>query len=149
MVSTVSTTIRAFLIPYARHFRDMGWSVDAAASGVAQDQSLVEGFDRVHEIPLSRSVRDVRTLGDGFAAISRLVGSGYDIVPPSSQTCQADPLARPYRTSRKPWQGTTLPSMGLSMPGPLTVTWTCSLPAASVTFATWKSTSTWFAISPL
>ena len=32
------------------------------------------------EIPLSRSIRDVRTLGVGFAAISRLVGSGYDIV---------------------------------------------------------------------
>ena len=38
---------------------------------------------------------------------------------------------------------------GESTPGPETVTFTCSLPSARVTLASWKSTSTWFASSPL
>ncbi|MCI0582981.1 MAG: glycosyltransferase family 1 protein, partial [Chloroflexi bacterium] len=60
IVATVSGTIAAFLAPYAAHFRALGWRVDAAASGAASDPRLLDAFDHVHDLPLSRSVRDVR-----------------------------------------------------------------------------------------
>ena len=80
-VATVAPTIRQFLSPLAAHFRSLGWHVDAAASGVAGDPVLLDRFDAVWEIPLSRSLREVSGLIRGERAISRLLrGSTFDIV---------------------------------------------------------------------
>jgi glycosyltransferase involved in cell wall biosynthesis len=80
IVATVGGTIRTFLAPYAAHFRALGWRVDAAASGAASDPALVAGFDAVHDLPLSRSLRDVRALARARAALGRILATPYDIV---------------------------------------------------------------------
>ena len=78
MVTTVSDTMH-FLLPYARHFRAQGWRVDAAAHGIGTDARAAE-FDAVHEIPLSRSIRDVRRLLASASTIGSILETGYDIV---------------------------------------------------------------------
>ncbi len=79
MVSTIAHSL-VFVLPYAAHFRQKGWRVEAAASGATVDP-MVEGyFDALHEIPLSRSILDVGGIVRGLRAISGIVGSGYDIV---------------------------------------------------------------------
>jgi glycosyltransferase involved in cell wall biosynthesis len=73
-------TLRSFLTPYARHFRDLGWTVEAAASGALDDPAVLDTYDRVHDLPLSRSLLQARRNIHGFARLTRLVGSGFDIV---------------------------------------------------------------------
>lgn len=80
MVTTVSATIRGFLVPYARHFRSMGWRVEAAAHGARDDQALLGEFDALHNLALSRSIRDVKGMRSGFGSIRGLLRSGADIV---------------------------------------------------------------------
>jgi glycosyltransferase involved in cell wall biosynthesis len=80
MVATVGGTIGAFLAPYAAHFRELGWRVDAAAAGAPEDPRVVAAFDQVHDLPLSRSMRDLAGLARGWRAIRNLVGQPYDIV---------------------------------------------------------------------
>lgn len=80
MVATVSGTIRHFLLPYARHFRGLGWHVEAAANGATADPILCETFDAVHELPLSRSLLDVGGLVRGARALSAILDRGPSIV---------------------------------------------------------------------
>src|ERR1035437_6720037 len=61
-LATVPAPIRNFLIPYAAHFRALGWRVDAAANGGTMVPALRDHFDHVYEIPVSRSVLDARSL---------------------------------------------------------------------------------------
>ena len=79
-VATVSRTISRFLVPYAAHFRALGWRVDAATSGGDNDAVLQAAFDHVYEIPLSRSVLDVAGLVRGERAISKVLAFQPDIV---------------------------------------------------------------------
>ena len=71
LVSTVSVTIRHFLRPYADHFRSLGWRVDAAANGIAADPTAGAAFDAVHELALSRSLRDIGGLIRGWRGVAR------------------------------------------------------------------------------
>lgn len=79
-VSTVASTIRDFLIPYATHFRERGWRVSAAANGISTDPVLRAAFNDLFELPLSRSIRDIPELATGARAVSSVVRQGYDIV---------------------------------------------------------------------
>jgi glycosyltransferase involved in cell wall biosynthesis len=79
-VTTVAKTIRQFLIPYAAHFRNLGWRVDAAARGVSGDPALRDAFDHVYELPLSRSIFDLGGVARGVRAVSRVLASRPDIV---------------------------------------------------------------------
>lgn len=54
-VATVAVTLRAFLLPIARHFQSKGWRVHALANGVRQDQLCQSTFDRVWEAGWSRN----------------------------------------------------------------------------------------------
>jgi glycosyltransferase involved in cell wall biosynthesis len=78
-VATISHTIRRFLLPYAAHFRAIGWRVAAAANGASADPVLREAFDAVYEIPLSRSLLDVGALIQGERAVAK-VAPGHDII---------------------------------------------------------------------
>jgi glycosyltransferase involved in cell wall biosynthesis len=80
MVATVSTTVSHFLVPYAAHFRALGWRVDAAANGATRDPGLREAFDHVYEIPLSRSILDVGGIVHAERAISALLATRPHIV---------------------------------------------------------------------
>lgn len=72
-VSSVPLTLTYFMIPYARHFRELGWRVDAAAAGAPQNAELTAAFDDVHHVSFSRSIRDVRRLLRGDRDIERVV----------------------------------------------------------------------------
>jgi glycosyltransferase involved in cell wall biosynthesis len=80
LVTTVSRTLEAFLLPYAEHFRSRGWRVEAAAAGVKNSESCIRHFDDVHEMSWSRQParvdRDVRSAVE----ISRLLRTGFDLV---------------------------------------------------------------------
>lgn len=79
-VTTVPSTLRAFLLPFADHFRARGWRVEAAASGMAAIPALTAHFDACHELPLSRNPLSP-ALFAAPAAIRRLVeDGGYDLV---------------------------------------------------------------------
>jgi glycosyltransferase involved in cell wall biosynthesis len=78
-VATISHTIGRFLLPYAAHFRSLGWRVAAAANGASADPALRDAFDAVYEIPFSRSLLDVGALVRGERAVAK-VASGYDII---------------------------------------------------------------------
>ncbi|HET9183682.1 MAG TPA: sugar transferase [Candidatus Angelobacter sp.] len=81
IVSTVSTTIEAFLLPFARHYRDRGWRVDALAAGAPGSESCRKSFDVVWEANWSRTPLDVSgNLGSG-RYIRKLVNEQrYDLV---------------------------------------------------------------------
>ena len=49
IVTTVASTLKAFLLPYARHFRALGWQVDALARGASSEPECLEAFDACHE----------------------------------------------------------------------------------------------------
>lgn len=81
IVTTVAATLRAFLLPFARHYRKLGWRVEAAARDIDAVPALQQEFDACHGLPLSRNPLDLLTLLRAPAAIRRLVESGsYDIV---------------------------------------------------------------------
>jgi glycosyltransferase involved in cell wall biosynthesis len=77
-IATVPAPIRNFYIPYATHFRSLGWRVDAAAFGCTSVSAITEAFDAVYDLPFSRSVRDVRSLIDGESAVRDLL---YSVAP--------------------------------------------------------------------
>ncbi len=80
IVSTVSTTLRAFLLPLADRFRALGWRVDALAAGADLDASIASHFDRTHGIAWSRNPLSLRNV----AAVRRIravvEAGGYDVV---------------------------------------------------------------------
>ena len=81
MVTTLYNHMRDFLLPYARHYRSLGWRVDALAQRDDTYDECAAGFDRVYEIGWSRNpgeLRDVPGLIRTVAAIE--ASEGYDIV---------------------------------------------------------------------
>ena len=45
IVTTVAATLRAFLLPYAQHFRALGWRVDALSRDAGSCAACREAFD--------------------------------------------------------------------------------------------------------
>ena len=80
IVATIAGTIRSFLAPYAEHFRSLGWHVEAAANGATEDTALARSFDEVHDLPLSRSIRDLRGLSGSLRALDQVLHRAPDIV---------------------------------------------------------------------
>jgi glycosyltransferase involved in cell wall biosynthesis len=80
LVATVTSTLRIFLRPYAEHLRARGWRVDGAANGATTDAEIQGRFDVLHELPVSRSLRDVHGLIAGERALVEILEGGYDIV---------------------------------------------------------------------
>ena len=62
MVTTVPSTLRSFLLPFAAHFRAQGWQVDAMACGVSMSAECQQAFDRVWKVKWSRNPLDPRNL---------------------------------------------------------------------------------------
>lgn len=81
MTATVPATLRAFLIPLARHFRELGWRVDGMAGGVSGSPECVAAFDRVWDIPWSRNPLDPRNMLLAGPLLREIVErEGYDLV---------------------------------------------------------------------
>ncbi len=80
-VATIHETIRAFLLPIARHFRGSGWRVDAMARGVTGCAECREAFDRVFDADWSRNPLAPRNLFRRAGEVRKVVEDGaYDIV---------------------------------------------------------------------
>jgi glycosyltransferase involved in cell wall biosynthesis len=80
MVTTVPSTLRSFLLPFADRFRSQGWQVDAMACGVSAAECQA-GFDRVWEVEWSRNPLDPRNLLAAPQIIRELVSrEQYQIV---------------------------------------------------------------------
>jgi glycosyltransferase involved in cell wall biosynthesis len=81
IVTTVSPTLGAFLIPFSRRFRELGWEVGAAAAGLSKDEALCREFDFVHDIPWSRSLASTDNYRKACPALRQIVlEHQYDLV---------------------------------------------------------------------
>lgn len=81
IVATVPVTLRAFLLPFARHFRAQGWKVDAMAQGVSSCAECVENFDQVWDMEWSRNLLDLRNLFWAPREVYAIVAhKRYDII---------------------------------------------------------------------
>ena len=81
IVTTVSPTLGAFLIPFSRRFRELGWEVGAAAAGLSKDEALCREFDFVHDIPWSRSLASTDNYREACPALRQIVlEQQYDLV---------------------------------------------------------------------
>jgi glycosyltransferase involved in cell wall biosynthesis len=80
IVTTVPETIDAFLLPYAEHFRGLGWAVDAL-TGPGERLTGKACFDRVFSIDWTRNPLDVRAMRRAPRRVREIVAEGaYDIV---------------------------------------------------------------------
>ncbi|MBR8839657.1 MAG: glycosyltransferase [Stigonema ocellatum SAG 48.90 = DSM 106950] len=80
-ISTLSITLRGFLLPFAYHFRDQGWQVDGMACGISSCTYCMSAFDRVWEVEWSRNPLDPRNLLTAPRIIQDVIEQGeYDIV---------------------------------------------------------------------
>lgn len=80
-VTTVSATVRSFLIPLAAHFRKRGWTVDALASGVSRCEVCMNSFDLAWDIEWSRNPLDLTNFRAAPRQVRQVVAlGGYDIV---------------------------------------------------------------------
>ncbi|MDR1874560.1 MAG: glycosyltransferase [Synergistaceae bacterium] len=87
MVTTVAATLRAFLLPYARHFKKLGWQVDAMSRDASSLSSWEEcPFDHCHDVAFSRSPWSLESLRPrNFRALTARIRAlveegGYDII---------------------------------------------------------------------
>lgn len=81
MVTTVPGTLRSFLLPFAAHFRRLGWQVDAMACGASASIECQQGFDRVWDVEWSRNPLDPRNLLAAPGVIREIVTrERYDLV---------------------------------------------------------------------
>ncbi len=81
MVTTVPSTLRSFLLPFAAHFRSQGWQVDAMACGVSTSPECLQGFDHVWDVEWSRNPLDPRNLLSAPGVIREIVSrEKYQII---------------------------------------------------------------------
>lgn len=81
MVTTVAVTLEAFLLPFARAFREKGWAVDAAASGVHSSEPCMRAFGRCYELSWTRNPLDLENLLNSLEKIRILAERNeYDLV---------------------------------------------------------------------
>lgn len=81
IATSVPSTITAFLLPYAAHYRSKGWIVDGICNGGPSDETLIEALDDVFHIPWTRRPLDPVNLTVAPRRLRQLVKTeGYDLV---------------------------------------------------------------------
>jgi glycosyltransferase involved in cell wall biosynthesis len=81
MVTTVSSTLSAFLLPHAFFLKNQGWEVDAAAKDVISNDRCLEVFDQCFDISWGRNPFKPSNITDAIWQLKKIVGNGgYDIV---------------------------------------------------------------------
>lgn len=81
VVTTVVVTAEAFLLPFARYFREKGWRADAAARGAGSSALCGQSFDNCYEMKWTRSPLDAANLIKSAGRIKKLAEQNqYDIV---------------------------------------------------------------------
>jgi glycosyltransferase involved in cell wall biosynthesis len=80
-VTTVASTLEAFLLPFADHLRAEGWRVDALANGAAGTAALAPHFDERFDVRWSRNpVAPSNLLGTARQVRSIVAENSYDVV---------------------------------------------------------------------
>lgn len=80
-VTTIYKAIQAFLLPYAKHFRQRGWVVDAMTQGVAKESELHECFDEILDVQWSRNPFDLKNLLISLILTGKkVVSRKYDLI---------------------------------------------------------------------
>lgn len=80
IATTVPVTLQAFLMPYVRHFRNLGWTVAGVAQGLPNCE-MARGFDRVHDIEWSRRLLSRANFTEAVRTIGAILRRGrYDVV---------------------------------------------------------------------
>jgi glycosyltransferase involved in cell wall biosynthesis len=81
IVTTVPVVLTNFLLPFATHFRERGWQVDAMSCGFSSDDICHQTFDRLWEVQWSRNPLDPRNLLETPSKIREIVlREQYDII---------------------------------------------------------------------
>jgi len=81
VATSVPATLTAFLLPYAEHYRQLGWRVDAVSNGVTKVAHCNRAFDAVHEISWTRKPTDSVNLTVAPAQLRELVRTeGFNLV---------------------------------------------------------------------
>ena len=73
VVSTVPELVRNFLLPYADHYRAVGWEVGVAVGEPARFPEIRQHFDHVWDIPWSRSILSPSNLTMAAPSIRSLI----------------------------------------------------------------------------
>ncbi len=81
IVTTTAMTIQGFLLPFAKHFRNLGWRVDGMAGEIDKYPQCADFFDQVWDVAWSRNPLDPSNLIEAPKRIRETVSRHrYDIV---------------------------------------------------------------------
>lgn len=81
MVATIAGTLEGFMLPFVKHFRDLGWQVDGLASEVDHSDRCEQAFDNFWLIPWSRSPFEPKNFTVAPSRVREVVIQGdYDLV---------------------------------------------------------------------
>lgn len=81
ILTTVGITHKAFLLPFASHFRKKGWQVDGLAANITQFDECRDTYDNVFDFPFERNPFWLAKALSELAGLRELVLSNkYDIV---------------------------------------------------------------------
>jgi glycosyltransferase involved in cell wall biosynthesis len=80
LVTTVPITLDVFLTPYARHFHELGWRVDALANGATSIATLADPFDHRYDVHWTRSPLSPANFGTARRVSELVMAERYDIV---------------------------------------------------------------------
>lgn len=80
-VTTVAVTHRSFLLPFAKHFRHIGWQVDGAAYGLSECEECNKVYNQVFEVNWSRNPLQFLRMFVSVWRIRGIINSNfYDII---------------------------------------------------------------------
>ncbi|MCL2768259.1 MAG: glycosyltransferase, partial [Synergistaceae bacterium] len=71
MATTVPVTLKAFLLPYADSFRELGWKVDCLSRNVSMDEKCASHFDSCYDINWDRTFSISKT-ADFHSCVKRV-----------------------------------------------------------------------------
>jgi glycosyltransferase involved in cell wall biosynthesis len=95
--------MRGFLLPYADHFRQRGWTVDALTGPGDALVDLSGHFDDVHVVPWSRRPADRRNVSAALPTVRRLLARGrYDLLHTHTPVASTISRAAVVGLRRKP-----------------------------------------------
>ncbi len=81
IASTVAATQRAFLLPFAEHFRKLGWEVDGMSADIASCPVCSAAFSNVYNIDWSRNPMNPSNLTNAATRVREVVSQRqYHIV---------------------------------------------------------------------
>ena len=79
-VTTVSSTLNAFLLPFADAFKHQGWLIDAASSDILKYKSILNTHDSCFNIDFCRNPLKLKQLYQSLKQIRMLLKEQHHIV---------------------------------------------------------------------